>query len=118
MAVRTILLCLLAAACTSWRTQPLAPERIVSEMHPKRVRVTLTDSSVLMLQHPVIFGDSIVGMVAGTRTAVAPDRIGRTEVRFQNYWKTFGFVSLYAVLYFALCRGTPDCPSAPPPGSS
>lgn len=195
MAVRTILLCLLAAACTSWRTQPLAPERIVSEMHPKRVRVTLTDSSVLVLKapvtsgdsiageikgtrtaiasdriartevrvpndpvdldflyswrtqrrpplqliaekhpdrirvtftdstvlvlrHPVIFGDSIVGMVAGTRTAVAPDRIARTEVRFQSYWKTLGFVSLYAVLYFALCRGTPDCPSAPPPGSS
>ena len=102
----------------SWRTQPLAPERIVSEMHPKRVRVTLTDSSVLVLKQPVASGDSIVGMVSGMRTAVAPDRIVRTEVRVQNPWKTLGFVALYAALYFAMCRDTPDCPSAPPPGSS
>lgn len=194
MTVRTILLCLLTGACASWRAQPLAPERIVSEMHPERVRVTLrdssmlvlkepvisgdsiagefngtrtaiashriarteirvpndpvdfgflyswrtqrrpplrliaekhperirltlTDSTVLVLRHPVIFGDSIVGMVAGTRTAVAPNRIARTEVHVQNPWKTLGFVALYAVLYFGTCRDTPDCPSAPPPGS-
>jgi hypothetical protein len=80
--------------------------------------VTFTDSTALVLRHPVIFGDSIVGMVAGTRTAVAPDRIARTEVRVQNQWKTLGFVSLYFLLYSALCRGTPDCPSAPAPGSS
>ena len=188
MALRTILLCLLAAGCPRWHTQPLTPQQVVSEMHPKRIRVTLTDSSVLVLRHPVtsgdsiagkingmrtavasdriartevrvqnepkdlgflyswrmqrraplqviskkhpegirvtltdssvlvlrhpmIFGDSIVGMVSGTRTAVASDRIARTEIRAQNSWKTLGFVSLYAALYFSLCRGSPDCPN-------
>jgi hypothetical protein len=187
MAVRTILLCLLAAGCASWHTQPLTPQQVVSEMHPKRIRLTLTDSSVLVLKHPQISGDSIagkingtrravasdriartdvrvphepkdlgflyswrtqrrapqqviskkhpdrirvtltdstvlvlrrpvtlrdsiVGMVSGTRTAVATDRIARTESREENPWKMFGFVSLYAVLYLSMC-GPPDCPN-------
>jgi hypothetical protein len=190
MALRTILLCVLAAGCANWHAQPLTPQQVISEMHPKRIRVTLTDSSVLelkhpvtsgdsiagkingtrtavaadriartevrvrnepqdlgflyswrterrapqhviskkrpdrirvtladssvlVLHHPVIRGDSIVGMVSGTRTAVASDRIARTELRLQNGWKTLGFVSLYAVLYFSSCRGTPDCPRSP-----
>ncbi len=91
----------------SWRTQQLAPPQVISKKHPDRVRVTLTDSTALVLLHPKVLGDSMVGMVSGTRTAVASDRIARTELSVQNQWKTLGFVSLYAALYFSLC-GPPD----------
>jgi hypothetical protein len=84
MALRTMLLCLLAAGCAQWHAQPLTPQQVVAEMHPKRIRVTLTDSSVLLLKHPVTSGDSIAGMVHGKRSAVPMDRIARADVTPQD----------------------------------
>src|SRR4026209_45256 len=85
----------------SWRTQQRVPQQVISQKHPDRVRVTLTDSSVLVLRHPKVLGDSIVGMVSGTRTAVASDRIVRTALRYQNDWKTLAFVSVFAFVIFS-----------------
>jgi len=68
---------------------------VVSKRHPERIRVTLADSSVLDLKHPVIAGDSIAGKSRGTRICVASDRIARTEIRVLNEWKTSGAVFLY-----------------------
>ena len=37
----------------------------------------------------------------------------RTEIRVDNFWKMMGFVTVYAALYLAACRDTPDCPDQP-----
>lgn len=98
---------------SSWRTQRRAPKRVISEKQPERVRLTLADGSVLVLEHPVSLGDSIIGQVHETRRAVESSRIVRTEIRADNPWKMVGAITLYAFLYFALCRDTPDCPEQP-----
>jgi hypothetical protein len=95
---------------SSWRTQRGAPQQVISEKQPERVRLTLTDSSARVVEHPVILGDSVIGLVYGTRTAVASARIARTEIRVENPWKMLAFVSLYAMLRVAGCRDSPDCP--------
>jgi hypothetical protein len=112
MSIRAILLCLLVAGCTSWRTQGLAPQQVVAKKHPGRIRITLTDSSVVELKHPVITADSIAGKSRGTRISVASDRIARTEIREVNEWKSIGAMFLYMVAYSVGCNaggGSPDC---------
>jgi len=95
---------------SSWRTQRRAPQRVISEKERERVRLTLTDSSVLVLDHPVSLGDSVIGLVYGKRTAVASAHIVRTAIRAENHWKMFGVISLYTALYFALGGDSPDSP--------
>jgi hypothetical protein len=112
MSIRVMLLCLLAAGCTSWRTQRLAPQQLVSKKHPDSIRLTLTDSTVLELEHPLVSGDSIAGTSRGTRISVASDRVARSEVLVLNELKTTGAVFLYFVAYMWACNtggGSPDC---------
>lgn len=102
---------------SSWRTEKRPPHEVITKKRPGRVRLTLADSSRLELQHPVSVGDSIIGFVADTRTAIPSADIVRTEIRKTNDWKLFGFMTLaasaYALVYFALCNDAPDCPKEP-----
>jgi len=99
---------------STWRTERHAPQEVISRKRPERVRLTLADSTRLELAHPVSVGDSIIGFVAKTRTAVASAGILRIETRTENSWRAIAggvlFVSAYAAVYFALCRNGPDCP--------
>jgi len=100
---------------STWHTDRHAPHEAISRKRPERVRVTLTDSTRLELAHPVSVGDSIIGFVAKTRTAVASAGIVRIETRTENSWKAIVggvlFVSAVAGIYGLLCRGAhgPDC---------
>ncbi len=53
------------AACTVWREQGAAPEQLVAQDHPKRVLVTRSDSSRLVLQQPRVAGDHLLGVSGG-----------------------------------------------------
>jgi hypothetical protein len=94
-----------------WHTERRTPQQVIAKKHPERIRVTLSDSSVLELRYPVILGDSVIGLVAGNRTAVAADRIARTEIRVQSVLKMMGFISAYALVYSWACSqgSSPDC---------
>jgi len=48
-------------ACTSWRTQAVAPEALVRDRAPSAVRITRIDHSRVVVHRPVMEGDSIVG---------------------------------------------------------
>jgi hypothetical protein len=60
----------------------------------------------------VILGDSVIGLVTGNRTAVASDRIARTEIRVQSVLMMMGFISAYALVHSWACSqgSSPDCP--------
>ena len=58
----TVWLAASAGACTSWQTQEVSPEQLVTERHPEAIRVTLSDSSRLEVISPVMVGDTVVGM--------------------------------------------------------
>ena len=72
-------------ACTGWYTATLEPQRFSSETSPKKVRVTLADSTRFEVHHPVVVGDSLVWMVQRSpaetsRQAVALGTIRRVQV--------------------------------------
>src|SRR5262245_49833030 len=82
MSSRAILLVLLATGCRSgyWRPAPVVSEQMVAATHPKRIRLTLSDSSVVVLKNPGISGDSITGESEGMRIRISTARIVHTEV--------------------------------------
>ena len=50
-------------SCTSWRVETLAPASVVVTKKPSQIRVTRADSSQVVLDHPVVRGDSLSGNV-------------------------------------------------------
>lgn len=67
----TLLLVTHLAGCVGWRTQQVAPEQIISQKTPSKVRVTYPDKTRLVIYHPGLSGDSIVGH---TFVPVQPER--------------------------------------------
>lgn len=57
-------------ACTSWHTQPLAPDQVVTQQ-PQVVRVERTDGRRVVLRTPQLAADSLAGIADGRRVAVA-----------------------------------------------
>ena len=59
---RTVLILYLSCtACTSWRPDSLTPQAVV-QSKPSSLRVTLTDSSQVIVNNPQLQGDTIVGL--------------------------------------------------------
>lgn len=95
----TLLLSAHLLACTEWHVVQMSPQALLDAKHPTRVRVTLRDSTgagpsqpsnpaysplgqnagrssdgagaKIVLSHPSIIGDSLVGERAGASSAVA-----------------------------------------------
>lgn len=55
-------------ACTSWHVGTPTPAQFIEREHPAQVRVTRADGSTVLLDSPVVRGDSLVGQLAGTPT--------------------------------------------------
>jgi hypothetical protein len=51
--------------CTSWKTQSATPEQVVAKK-PEQVRLKLGNGSTLLVAHPAISSDSLVGSVPGS----------------------------------------------------
>lgn len=84
--VLTILLLSSLAACQGWhgRRMPTGPEPL-----PSPVRVLLRDGSALVMWHPAVERDSMIGLVGRepgerTRAAVALSQVERIERRGVN----------------------------------
>jgi hypothetical protein len=64
--LRQIIACLLLptylAACTTWKTQEASPQQVLADEQPDRVRVELADGSRIVLEHPVVSGDTLMGV--------------------------------------------------------
>ena len=81
------------SASTSWRERPLtagASPTLTTE-HP--VRITRTDQSVIVLEHPRMSGDSLVGDIGSQRFAIALTDIQRLEVWQTSVLKTGAIVA-------------------------
>ncbi len=67
----------LLAGCKTWRPAAVSPERLVTDEQPSTVRVTHTSGYVVVLNHPMVVGDSIVAPSApAPGTTLAPPRLG------------------------------------------
>jgi len=73
LAATCLITLLCGSACQAWRTERTAPESLLGIRHPTKLLVTRTDGTQLVLQHPVLRGDTL----SGTR----PRWTGQDEVR-------------------------------------
>ena len=69
------------AACSQWHLESVSPRELVSGTHPRQVRVTRQDSTVLVVDGPAIVGDSLHGRVQGKPSAIALPEITGVAVR-------------------------------------
>jgi hypothetical protein len=115
-----------AGACMSWKAQPVSPDQVVAKK-PDQVRLTLANSSRIVIARPAIIGDSLIGTPPGAdtkriaqRLAVPLSDIRSVEVQRVNGAKTallvagLGVTAL-AVIAAADCCG-PDFKPAPSDG--
>jgi hypothetical protein len=55
-----------ALGCTTWKTQPVGPQQVVSEKRPEQVRVIQSNGAQVELWSPQISNDSLVGRLQRT----------------------------------------------------
>jgi hypothetical protein len=101
--------------CTSWRVQPVSPEQLLNDEHPKAVRVQRPDSSRVILDSPRLVGDSLLGTTHGRPAGVAVADITGIAVRRSNTLKTAGAivgiaVAIPVVIIGVYCLSTPCVP--------
>lgn len=100
-----------SSACTHWKVQSAFPEQVVSR-RPHKVRVTLNDSSRIVLRRPEIVGDTVYGAPRDGRTAAGSPRpavaltdVSEVAVRRVNVARTttlaLGTLALAAFAAFA-----------------
>jgi len=73
LAATLLITVLCGSACQAWRTERMSPESLLATRHPTKLWVTRTDGTQLVLEHPVLRGDTL----SGTR----PRWTGQDEVR-------------------------------------
>jgi hypothetical protein len=56
--------------CTSWRVQDVPPAELFQHKEPSHLRVGRGDSSKVVIDHPRLVGDSLVGESHGKPIAV------------------------------------------------
>ena len=100
---RTVLILLLSlTACTSWRPDTLTPQAVV-QSHPQSLRVTYTDSSRVVIKHPQLHGDTIVGPGPKMFEVRVPlDTVLLTETRHGDGGKTALTVLVVAAALWAV----------------
>jgi hypothetical protein len=105
-----LLLAALAAGCTTWRPQTAPAPQVVAAQSDGSVRVLRRDQSTLVLRHPQVVGDSIVGDAGDPprRVAVATADVQRLEVRRVSAVRTggLGIGVLVAVTCVAVVAAT------------
>lgn len=95
MRARFAVVVLLAlCGCATWRPQGLTPEAVLRLDHPERIRLTLTDSTRLVLWHPILLGDSISGLRSGKTRTVPLTDVPYVSLRRPDNGATFGGLGL------------------------
>ena len=104
----------MGSSLKSWRVQPPPPANVVTEQHPKRIRVSRADNTRIVLTNPSVLGDSLVAVDAANRRFALPlTQVTQVEVEKTNGGKVAfvvvgtiaGAVFLLPLLWKALANG-------------
>ncbi len=99
LATTLLITVLCGSACQAWRTERIAPDSLLTR-HPTKLRVIRTDGTQIVLEHPVLRGDTL----SGTR----PRWTGQDEVRIPL--STIGLgVGVAALAFGAFLIGVVAC---------
>lgn len=78
-------------ACTTWQVQQgITPQQLIAARKPEAVRVTLPDSSQIILHKPLIAGDSVAGFVHGRDSSIAASDVRQVAIRKVSGGRTAG----------------------------
>jgi hypothetical protein len=92
-AIALALLLWYVPACTTWQVaQGITPQQLIADRHPAAVRVTLPDSSQIVLDEPSIAGDSVAGFVHGRDSSVVASDVKQVAIRKVSGGRTMGMV--------------------------
>ena len=103
----------MGSSLKSWRVQPPPPANVVTEQHPKRIRVSRADSTKIVLSNPSVIGDSLVASDAAHRrfalsltqvTQVEVEKTDGGKVTFVVVGSVAGAVLLVYVLSHAIAN--------------
>jgi hypothetical protein len=84
--------------------EPVAPVQLVNGAVPARVRLNGHDGRQLVLRHPFVRNDSVLGVVRRDTTGLPAVGIRTVEVRRFNWLKTTGLlVGIAGVLAGVAC---------------
>jgi len=100
--IAAVLLATYLSACTSWRVQPVSPEQLLNDQHPKAVRVQRADRSRVVLNSPELVSDSLLGTARGQRAGVPLADITEIAVRRVDALKTGGLTLGILATSFAI----------------
>jgi len=79
--ILTLALLFSAVSCAHWRQQWVGPEMVVQQNQPKEILLTRKDGTQLLVRHPAVVPDSIVGTVGEERRAVALRDVDHLSLR-------------------------------------
>ncbi len=86
--IACILLPCYLLACSSWKTVEVSPVQVISEEQPSKVRLTLTDGSTVVLEQPVVSGDTLTGVGEGEQVTIPVSDVTHVAVRKTSAGKT------------------------------
>ncbi len=122
MTIRRLIACILLpcylVACTSWKTQEVSPQQVLTDEQPDKVRVSLTDGSQVVLEEPVVSGDTLIGFEQDVQKSILLADVSALELREGDGGKTtlaiIGGVILagglaLGVAYAVYCAGDESC---------
>ncbi len=87
----------LVASCATWRVQWISPETVIRRDQPGAVEVTRVDSSRVVVHHPEIVRDSLVGDVDGVIQRMALGDVAYVAVRRGDAGGNAGMMLLAAL---------------------
>ncbi len=88
--IACILLPCYLLACSSWKTLEVSPVQVISEEQPSKVRLTLTDGSTVVLEQPVVSGDTLTGVGEGEHVTIPVSDVTDVAVRKTNVGASIG----------------------------
>jgi len=120
MTVRRIIACILLpcylVACSSWKTQEASPQQVLADEQPDKVQVTLADGSKIVLEEPVVSGDTLSGLDDGTPVHIPLADVSSIAVKGTNVVKTgllvFGGLVVAFLAAWSIACASSDCYSS------
>jgi len=111
--VAAALLSMYVTGCTSWKTQEVSPEQVVTEEPPSRVRLTLASGTQVVVDQPQVSGDTLRGFDNGIPVEIPLANVSSVETHGADASKTgrlaFGIIlGLGAAAAVALALYTPS----------
>jgi len=81
-------LSLCITGCYNWQLHSASPRQVIEQQGPEAVRVIPTHGDPFVLLHPVVTGDTLVGIHSGTPARMPLADIERVAVRSSSPGKT------------------------------